>query len=78
MQSSSQSYIEQVQVRSACLSVGLIPVRVEDEVYQGFESLRGGCATGAFFAQHTFTVERRLEQAGFRLGALLNEIFAAS
>ena len=47
---------------------------VETEAYAGSGE---GCFTDAYAAAHRPTVERRLEQAGFRLGALLNDIFGS-
>jgi hypothetical protein len=47
---------------------------VEDEVYG---DPLDACLTGAYAAAHAETVERRLKQAGVRLGALLNRLFAA-
>lgn len=48
---------------------------VESEVYVGAGD---GCLTDGYAAAHSFTVERRLKQAGFRLGALLNDIFGSA
>jgi len=48
---------------------------VETEVYVGSGE---GCFTDAYAAAHQSTVERRLKQAGFRLGALLNDIFGSA
>ncbi|MFV1989095.1 MAG: S1/P1 nuclease [Gemmatimonadota bacterium] len=45
---------------------------VGDEVYDG---LGEGCLTDAYALEHAFTIDRRLQQAGLRLGALLNDIF---
>lgn len=45
---------------------------VQDEVYDG---VGGDCFDGNYAPSHAFTVERRLKQAGLRLGALLNDIF---
>jgi len=47
---------------------------VESEVYEGSGR---GCFTPAYAAAHAATVDRRLKQAGVRLGALLNDIFDA-
>lgn len=44
---------------------------VEHQVYRGTET---GAAGDDYLAANRYTVERRLQQAGFRLGALLNRL----
>lgn len=44
---------------------------VEDEVY---DEIEGECLPEGYAERHLLTVERRLKQAGFRLGLLLNDI----
>ena len=46
---------------------------VESEVYPGLTD-EADCFTEAYASAHALTVERRLKQAGYRLGALLNEL----
>ena len=45
---------------------------MQDEAYEG---VGGDCFDEGYAGLHAFTVERRLKQAGFRLGRLLNDIF---
>ncbi|MDX1389172.1 MAG: S1/P1 nuclease [Acidobacteriota bacterium] len=46
---------------------------VQDEVYGGLDA--DGCLVPEYGALHAYTIDRRLRQAGVRLGGLLNEIF---
>lgn len=53
---------------------------MEDEAYEEVDVATEraiGCFGDEFVLRHRETTERRLKQAGFRLGALLNEIFAS-
>ncbi len=54
---------------------------MEDEVYEDVDRATGapaGCFGDEFYLRHLETTERRLKQAGVRLGALLNDIFGSS
>lgn len=46
---------------------------VQEEVYGGLDA--DGCLIPEYGALHAYTIDRRLRQAGVRLGALLNDIF---
>jgi hypothetical protein len=45
---------------------------MQDEVYEG---VGDACLSEDYGTRHASLIERRLKQAGLRLGALLNEIF---